>query len=133
MTGNGEKAGPVPGRMCVDDTLAAAMTKAGLPSATRHLFFCIGPDCCATPEGQRTWEYAKARLGELGLDVMRTKAACFRLCERGPWLLVYPDGVWYPAVTPERFERILQQHLVNGEIVQEWVAAVQPLNPPAPK
>ena len=109
------------------------MARAGLPSAKRHLFFCIGPDCCATAEGQRTWEYAKTRLGELGLDVMRTKAACFRLCQRGPWLLVYPEGAWYPEVTPDRFERILQQHIINGEMIDEWLAAVQPLNPPAPK
>lgn len=101
--------------------------KAGLPTAQRHAFLCVGPDCCEAKTGKDTWDALKSRIKKLDLPVMRTKAGCFRVCHGGPWLVVYPDGVWYGGVTPERMERIVAEHLVEGRPVQEWVARVQPL------
>ena len=105
------------------NALAPLFAKAGMPNAQRHLFVCIGPDCCATAEGEALWEVIKARVRETGIPVMRTKALCFRICTRGPWLVVYPEGIWYDGVTPARFERILKEHLVEGIPVREWVVA----------
>ena len=104
-------------------TLTDGLAKAGLAGAERHLFVCLGPDCCAPAEGERLWEYVKQRVRETGLRAMRTKAGCFRICTGGPWLVVYPEGVWYGGVTPERFERILREHLLAGVPVAEWIAA----------
>lgn len=103
--------------------MRAGMNKAGLARAQRHLFICLGPDCCASDESEALWAYVKKRIKETGLQVMRTKAQCFRICSGGPWMVVYPDGVWYGGVTPERFERILTEHLLAGRVVDEWVAA----------
>ena len=105
----------------------AAFSKLGLTSAQRHVFLCVGPNCCATADGLATWEALKRCLGGSGVPVLRTKAACLRICRGGPWLLVYPEGVWYGAVTPARCERIVREHLVEGRIVQEWVEARHPL------
>ena len=109
---------------------AAAFAKIGLVTARRHLFLCVGPDCCAVQDGLATWEHLKSEAKKHKLPVLRTKAACLRMCNEGPWLVVYPDGIWYSQVTPERFDRIRREHLEGGQPVAEWVKAVHPLPTP---
>ena len=95
----------------IDEGFAAAK----LDGAKWHLFLCLGPDCAPMEEGQVVWDYLKRRCSELKLPVMRTKAGCLRVCTGGPWLLIYPEGTWYGALTPERCERILQEHVLGGQ------------------
>lgn len=103
------------------------LERAGIARARKHLFFCLGPDCCQKEAGEVLWAFAKKRIAELDLPVMRTKAGCFRICCEGPWLVVYPEGVWYPKMTPERLERVLHEHVAGERPVWEWVAATNPL------
>jgi (2Fe-2S) ferredoxin len=107
--------------------LSKKLTEAGVNDARRHLFFCIGPDCCHKSDGEALWEYAKKRIRQLDVPVMRTKAGCFRICRDGPWLVVYPEGTWYGQVDQARMERILQEHVLGGRPVEEWVTATNPL------
>ena len=106
---------------------AARFARMNLAGAQRHLFLCTGPDCCSVADGLAAWETLKAQLHELGVPALRTKAACLRVCTGGPWLVVYPEGVWYGGVTPERCGRIVREHHVAGRPVAEWVAQVHPL------
>lgn len=108
------------------EKIRLGLEKAGVANARRHLFLCIGPECCDSGEGEKLWERVKERVRQSGLEVLRTKAACFRICSGGPWLAVYPDGVWYGQVSPERFERIWTEHIVSELPVQEWLAAESP-------
>ena len=65
--------------------LEDGLAKAGIAAASRHVFVCLGPDCCPPQEGEALWEIVKQRVRETGVRAMRTKAGCFRiwlkLCE----------------------------------------------------
>jgi len=111
---------------------AEIAAKFGVGKLARHLFICIGPDCAEPGQGEKTWEYIKKRLKQLNLSgsegpCYRTKCNCLRICIDGPVAVVYPEGTWYNKVTPEGAERIIQEHLIGGRIVEELCFAKNPL------
>jgi (2Fe-2S) ferredoxin len=57
---------------------------------------------------------------ELSGEVMITNTGCFGICSRGPIAVVYPQGVWYGDLTPEKVEEIVERHIENGEVVKEY-------------
>lgn len=110
------------------ENLDVIAEKLHLKKIERHIFLCADQTkakCCSHELGLSVWEYLKQRLDELGLSkqggVFRTKANCLRVCVQGPIAVVYPEGIWYHSVDIPVMERIINEHLLRGIPVKEYV------------
>ena len=140
------------------ERLEVIATSLGIGALGHHIFLCAqqsNPRCSTYEESARVWRYLKKRLKDLELasappawrgrdidspapdsppsggPVLRTKVDCLRVCERGPVAVVYPEGIWYHSVDEVVMERIVTEHLVGGEPVEEFIFAVDRLDRPA--
>lgn len=113
----------------MNDELQQAVQKVGIGGLTRHVFLCTGPSCCTPETGLAAWEVLKREIKDRNLSATcaRTKVGCLRICTLGPTMVVYPEGTWYHGMTVERIPRFVQEHLVEGRPVAEWVFATGPL------
>ena len=107
------------------------------PLISHHLLLCATPikaKCCDAEVGAQSWEALKQGVRALDLEsperpqgiVLRTKADCLRVCEQGPVLLVWPDGIWYAEATADRIRTIVEEHIVHKRPIHDWIFQTTP-------
>lgn len=79
-----------------------------------HFFLCSSFRVSGEPQGAchrkgsvKLLQYLQSEIGDRGLDAVVSTTSCLNVCEKGPVLLVYPQGWWYGEVTEERIDEIL--------------------------
>lgn len=92
-----------------------------------HVFFCCnqrgtGETCCNAHGATELRNYAKDRVKALGISgtgkVRVNSAGCLDRCDQGPVMVIYPEAVWYTYIDREDIDEIIDQHLVQGRVVE---------------
>ncbi len=106
---------------------------------SHHLLLCVPHKtsslCCDPTQSEESWEEIKLILKKLKLEdpnrpegiVLRSKVDCLRVCKSGPILLIWPEGIWYKNVYPNRIETIIKSHIIEGKPQREWELKKTPL------
>lgn len=95
----------------------------------RHAFFCTNlrdecadRPCCSAAGSVAARAYVKDRIKKLGLagesGIRVNTSGCLDRCEEGPVVVIYPEAVWYTYVDNEDLDEIIDEHLLNGRVVE---------------
>jgi len=94
----------------------------------KHVFFCTnqredGGDCCNNHGAQKARDYVKNKVKELGIsnrqnNIRINTAGCMDRCDKGPVIVVYPEGIWYTYTCERDLDEIITEHLQHGRIVE---------------
>ncbi len=52
-------------------------------------------------------QYLEEEIVDRGIDAMVSTTSCFKRCDKGPLLVIYPEGWWYPQVDEDKIDEIL--------------------------
>lgn len=93
-----------------------------MPLTTSTILICAGGACISSGEIS-VKEALQREIRKYGLDevVRIVETGCMGACSLGPLMVIYPEGVFYQKLTPQAAEKIVQEHLLKGRIVQEYL------------
>lgn len=113
-----------------DEKLKKKVAKLDLNQRRRHIFLCNDTgkcNCASESQMMASWKYLKKRLKALRKDqrvaVRCSRSYCLDICTSGPVAVVYPEGTWYAGCTETVLDKIIDRHLLKGEVVCEHAFA----------
>lgn len=105
----------------------------GIPQPAFYMFKCEQssppgmpkPSCVSqqNPESQELFQYLNQKIMQEGImgTVLAVRTACLNRCTFGPVMLVEPGHIMYTALTKEKIDRIVKEHILGGNVVEEYV------------
>ncbi|MFY9308482.1 MAG: (2Fe-2S) ferredoxin domain-containing protein [Bacteroidia bacterium] len=93
----------------------------------KHIFICVNQRAagaarrsCGEAHGMELVDAFKKKLKELNLPIKlrAQKAGCLDICDYGPTLVVYPEGVFYVGVQLSDVDEIINEHIINNRPVE---------------
>jgi (2Fe-2S) ferredoxin len=94
-----------------------------------HVYVCTqekpaGKESCSSRGSAAVLDALRAELGKAGLgdEVQVTTCGSIGLCDRGPNMIVYPEGVWYSGVQVADVAEIVREHFGHGRPVQRLLS-----------
>jgi (2Fe-2S) ferredoxin len=109
----------------------------GIPQPAFYIFKCQQsappgmpkPSCVSqsNPESQQLMQYLSQTLMQKGIigTVQPIQTSCLNRCQQGPVILVEPGHTMYVGLTKEKIERIVDEHIIGGNVVNEYVIPEQ--------
>jgi len=111
------------------------MIQGAMPQPAYYIFKCQQsappgmpkPSCVRhdDPESQQLFQYLAQQLMMKGLisTVQPVQTGCLGRCQQGPVMLVEPGHTMYVNLTKEKIDRIIEEHIIGGKVVDEYVIA----------
>ena len=92
----------------------------------KHIFICINErknserKSCGEAHGLQLVSAFKAGIKKRNIDlkIRAQKTGCLDICDFGPTVVVYPEGVFYVGVEEQDVEEIIDSHIINNQPVQ---------------
>ena len=105
----------------------------GIPQPAFYIFKCQQsappgmpkPSCVSqnNPESQQLMQHLSQQLMMKGIIATATpiQTSCLNRCQQGPVILVEPGHTMYVNLTKEKIDRIIDEHIIGGNVVSEYV------------
>jgi len=116
----------------------------GIPQPAFYIFKCQQsappgmpkPSCVSqsNPESQQLMQHLSQTLMQKGIigTVQPIQSSCLGRCQQGPVILVEPGHTMYVGLTKEKISRIIDEHIIGGNVVSEYVIPEQMWGEPVP-
>ena len=102
----------------------------GIPQPSFYIFKCqqsappgMPKPSCVTADTQDLFQHLAQTLMQKGIigTVQPIQTGCMNRCNAGPIMLVEPGHTMYVGLNKEKITRIIEEHIIGGNVVQEYV------------